>query len=149
MYQKKNSSNQSAGTDGLTNINNRTSIKKPGSNMYGLAFSDPEDRYDPDFYLGEVVDEGFAPTSAAPPRITPEKIKAIFVGPVPRPINLLDFAKDEVDLGRLVAPFKGPEAQEVMGFDLNISQAPWFEDAISVLFAFFNKFCALLADLWG
>jgi hypothetical protein len=101
--------NQSAKNDGLNDGLNdvKNSDKKPASEeVVSLAWDDP------DSLLGEEVDAGFAPppgAPGAPPRLAPEQINALFGGPGPRPVNLLNCPVGDFALRDLTSPFKkGP-----------------------------------------
>jgi hypothetical protein len=109
----KNKSVNQSGTDGLTE--KEISDKKPASeDVDPLAWND-----------------GFAPRPGAPPRLTSEQINALFGGPGPRSVNLLDCPEGDIHLSGLVDPFKkGPEVIRVIGFDPDTPQAEWFEEAL-------------------
>jgi len=120
----KNKSVNQSGTDGLTD--EKTSDKKPASEeVVSLSWDDSNSS------LGEEVNDVFAPRPGAPPRLAPEQINALFGGPGPRPVNLLNCPVGDFALRDLTSPFKkGPGVIEILGFDPDTPQAQWFEDAL-------------------
>jgi hypothetical protein len=122
----KNKSVNQSGTDRLTDEKTSLSSKrKPAAKKKGDALVEGKG-----FALAEVTGECFAPPPGAPPRLTPKQIEALFGGPGPRPVNLLDCPEEEFNLSALVAPFKGQEVIKTLGFNPDLPQSPWFEKSL-------------------
>jgi len=120
--------NQSGKNDGLMNKNKKISDKKkPASEEV-----DPLVWNEEEVSLMETENENFVPPPGAPPRLTPDRIKVLFGGPVPRPVNLLGDDPEGEILSSLIPPFKkGPEVLvKIIGFNPGISQVEWFEKAL-------------------
>jgi hypothetical protein len=134
---RKKSSNQS-GKDGLTDTSSR---KKTPAESSGLELSSDNDNVpvlneeEGVFAPENMEEESFVPPPAAPPRLASEKIKALFGGPGPRLVDLLDCPDEDISLRDLTFPFKkGPEIIGVIGFDPDTPQAEWFEKALKEFF---------------
>ena len=126
--------NQSAKNDGLMTdekIKEKIPREKTASkDVDSLAWNEE------DVSPMETENGNFEPPPGAPPRLTSEKIKGIFGGPAPRPVNLLDCPERDIDLSGLVASFK-KEVEvflETIGFNPDIPQAEWFEKALKEFF---------------
>jgi len=139
IYKENMSINQS-GTDGMTDEKNKKisgkkpALKKPALDeivLEVLPRGESKSRK-AGFLPWKAQINNFAPPPGAPPRLTSEQIKALFGGPVPRPVNLLGDCPEGEILASLVPPFKkGPEAFiEVIGFNPDIPQPEWFEKAL-------------------
>jgi hypothetical protein len=126
-YIRNKSVNQSGENDGLmTNTEEKTLREKPASGEV-----DPLVWNEEDVLPMKPENENFVPPPGAPSRLSPEQVKAIFRGPGPRPVDILDCPEGEFDLSRLVAPLKGlPEVFEIIRFNPGISQVEWFEKAL-------------------